>query len=269
MTIYYVKGEFVAAEQAMLSVSERGFRFGDGLFESILLKNSELRHLKRHLARLHTGLKALKIPAPEEDLSEIAMRLIQENEAKEGVLRISISRGIGSLGYLPTVNGAPTVVMELMPLREFPSHPVQLWLSSYTKPSIHSMPVTAKLSQGVNSTLARMEAEENQCDEALLLNDKGEICEASSANIFWRIGQEIFTPVLECGLVAGIAREILLEEWQVLPGKFSVEILKEADSVMLCNSIRGAVAVSALQPKGWSWNDNSLADKANVLIWPF
>ena len=99
-----------------------------------------------------------------------------------------------------------------------------------------------------------------------MLNAQGAICEASSANIFWMTGGLIYTPSTKCGLLNGIAREILMEKMQIQQGAFDIESLMNAKSVMICNSIRGTMAVGSLQPKGWSWVDDSLAIKAQRIL---
>lgn len=266
MSIVYIKGEFVDAANASISIAERGFRFGDGIFESIKIQDSQAKHLQRHLRRMKKGLQALRISSVSEDLADISQQLISRNSITEGVLRISASRGIGSIGYLPNISEPPTIVAEILPIPEPQEQPFWLYMTDWRKPSRKSMPVEAKLSHGINSTLAIMQAKDNECHEALILNDKGAICEASSANIFWKIGGLIYTPDVKCGLVQGIAREILLENWQVQAAAFAIENLQKADSVMICNSIRGAINVSALYPQGWQWTDNSLAEKAQEIL---
>ncbi len=266
MSIVYVKGEYVAAVDAKISIYERGFRFGDGLFESIRIAGGQTKHLQRHLRRLDKGLETLRFNPMTESLEEISETLIEKNKAQEGILRLCVSRGIGSQGYLPNVKTSPTIIAELLPLPELSEDPITLWLANWQKPSRKSLPVEAKLMQGVNSTLARLEAQDNNCDEALMLNAQGAICEASSANIFWRTGGLIYTPAVKCGLLPGIAREILLEEMQVQQAAFDLDNLRLADSVMLCNSIRGAMPVYSLQPQGWNWNDDSLATQAQGLL---
>lgn len=268
----YVKGNWVEESQARISIDERGFRFGDGVFESIAVRQGQARHLSLHLQRLSEGLIALKIPTPAENLTLLCEELITRNSSVANgfaLLRLSVSRGIGSRGYLPLVTTAPTVTAQLTPLPAMDNlAPAKLWLSEITKPSLASLPVQHKLMQGVNSTLARIEAAEQGCEEALLLNDAGEICEASSANIFWRDSAGIIhTPALECGLLAGINRRLLLAYWgdKVKEGRYTLEDLRHAQSVIISNAITGARAVQSLQPLGLRWNDSSLAEEVQAL----
>ena len=261
----YVKGEWVEESAARIAISERGFRFGDGAFETILVKNNIAQHLALHLQRLSDGLNAIRIKEPVENIADLCAEIIRLNAIKNGVLRISVSRGIGSRGYLPTVTAAPTVVIETLPLPLANAQPLMLWLSTSRKTSADTLPVQHKLMQGLNSTLARMEAADHGCDEALMLNIKGEICEASSGNIFWRDAQGIIhTPALDCGILAGISRHLLLEKWgaKVKQGHYPLEALRDAKSVFITNAITGPQAISLLQPTDIKWTDFSLAEEA-------
>lgn len=264
----YIKGEWVKESEARISIDERGFRFGDGVFETIRVRDSIARHLALHLQRLAEGLQAIRIAEPAENLTEISTEILRRNAVTEGVLRISVSRGIGSRGYLPTVSAPPTVVMETLPLPVIQTQPLTLWLSSLPKINA-GLPVQYKLMQGLNSTLARMEAADHGCDEALMLNSSGNICEASSASIFWRDAQGIIhTPALECGVLAGISRQILLERWQdkVQQRHYPLDALRHAHSVMITNAITGPRAVTALHPGDMHWPDTSLAEEARLLF---
>lgn len=266
MKITYVKGQFVPTENASISVQERGFRLGDGVFESISVVNGKIRYLRRHLKRLERSLQTLRIDAPAENLEQLCQQMVEKNGTSDGVIRLSVSRGIGSSGYVPLVKTPPTVVAEMTPLPAPMDRPLTLWLANWRKPSRKSLPVEAKLLNGLNSTLAVMEARDNNCDEALILNAQDAICEASNANIFWRMDGLIYTPADDCGLVQGIAREILLEKLQVQKASFALENLKKAQSVILCNSIRGAMPVFQLNPQGWQWVDDSLYHQANEIL---
>lgn len=266
--LYYIKGQWVEESAATLHVAERACRFGDGVFESVRVHGGALCHLPRHLARLERGRIALRIAPAAEDISALCHEILTRNAIREGILRISLSRGIGSRGYLPRVNTPPTLVLELMTTPLMQPQAIRLWLSDIHKIPPTALPVQHKLMQGVNSTLARMEAADHGAEEALMLNMQGEICEASSGNIFWYDAEgTLHTPALECGVLAGICREILLEQWQgkVQQGRYPLDALRHARSVMIGNAITGPRAITHLAPQGWHWPDTSLADTAEEL----
>src|SRR4051812_49078958 len=120
MIFAYVKNKFFPKDQACISIEERGFKFGDGVFETIRISDSIPYQWDLHLARLKEGIDALKIPADLANLYALSLELIRKNNVKEGLLRISVSRGIGSNGYLPTTDnaGSTTLVIET---QDFPS----------------------------------------------------------------------------------------------------------------------------------------------------
>jgi branched-subunit amino acid aminotransferase/4-amino-4-deoxychorismate lyase len=259
----YVNGQWYAEAEASISVQDRGFRFGDGVFESILIHHGRLCWLSRHLQRLSEGLNALKIATPQENLAALAAEALRRNPLQEGVLRIAVSRGIGSRGYLPMNLSSPSVVIETLWMPPLVNRSIRLWLSSYRRISPSQLPTAHKIAQGVNSTLARLEAAENSCDEALMLSAEGSLSEAASACLFWSDNAgNIYTPSLPCGALAGIGRALLLENLPVTEGEYPLEALREASGVILVSAVTGIRNVVKLQPQGWEWQDTTLQQRA-------
>ncbi len=250
MSYCNLNGQLIDVENATISVQDRGFRFGDGIFETIGVNNGVPYQFEWHLQRLIGGLAALKISFDTTVLPPYCREILHKNAVRGGFLRLQITRGNGSKGYLPTGN-TPTMLIETMNPASFEA-PVTLWESSYTKPSSQSMPLQYKLCQGVNSTLARMEAIEHGCFDALLLNDKGEVCETSSGNVFWAKGGNIFTPSLACGILEGSTRAALL---RLLPDireiEASADILHQSDEVCITNVAWKALPVASLGATKW------------------
>ncbi len=263
----YVKDRFVARTDAVISIEERGFRFGDGVFETIRVVEGVPYQWELHLKRLHDGLKAVKISYPDGTLLALAKELLQKNAVVQGFLRLSISRGIGSQGYLPT-GGSPLLVMETLPPTPAISAPVDLWISTYEKPSARSCPVNAKTMQGLHSTLARLQAHEVHCADAVILNAQGHICEASSGNIFWVKDDILHTPSLETGLLPGTIRDavIRLAPMMVVQGRFGIEHLEVADEVFLTNVSWLTLPVQKLHPAGVVYQDHEYAREIRRLL---
>lgn len=268
MQWYYVKDGFVTAERAALPIQERGFRFGDGVFETIRLAGGKPYRWESHLRRLRHGLEAIHINYPLEDITTPALELISKNNVSEGLLRLSVSRGAGGQGYLPDPAAYPTLVMETLPLPETPSEPVSLWQSSFKRPLPEHFPTQAKTMQGLLNTLARMEAREHGCFEALMLNTTGELCEGSSSNLFWLKDGTLFTPSPASGALPGIMREavIALSPWPVEEDLYQPEALEKAEAVFMTNSAWQALPVSSLEPKGWSWQSHKTTILLNQFI---
>lgn len=267
MTQTYINGQWYEAKEATISVQDRGFRFGDGVFESIHIHQGKLLFLQRHLQRLEEGLAALKIPQPQANVAALAAEALSRNPIQEGVLRIAISRGVGSRGYLPMGTSTPTVVIETLWMPSLTDRSVRLWLSAYRRISPSQLPTEYKLAQGLNSTLARIEAEENGCDEALMLSAEGYLSEAASACIFWSDKNgRIYTPSLKTGALAGIGRALLLENLEVQQGEYRLEALHEATSLILVSAVTGIRYVTRLQPQDWVWENTVLYERTQE-IW--
>lgn len=252
----YVNGQYVPQEGALISVQDRGFRFGDGVFDTIAVHDYAPYQWAQHLARITEGLEALRIEYDTSDLADICKKLLHQNHLQNGFLRITISRGCGSRGYLPVITTSATVVIETLPAIHAFSDMVSLWKSSYMKPSKKAFPVQYKTMQGLNSTLARLEAHDNHCFDALLLNEHDVVCESSSANIFWYKNNALFTPSLECGVLAGTTREaiIRLSPVEVNEGRFTLQDLMSADSVFLTNVSWQILPVKQFMPNHVVWS---------------
>lgn len=267
--ITYVNGRYLSAKNAVVSVQDRGFRYGDGVFETLSVYQGIPYQWELHQARLEAGLKALEIPAPSEDLRAVCLRLLARNALSDASIRIAVSRGVGSRGYLPIGAATPTVVVEVQERLPVPSDSATLWLSATEKPSPKALPVEHKLAQGLNSTLVRMEAARHGCLDGLQLNGDGRIAETSSANIFWRIGDALHTPSLDCGILAGTTRAALLRTtiYRIVEGPFRLEELQKADAVILTNTNWLAMPISSLAPKGWEFPESTkLASEIRAVL---
>lgn len=246
-----INGKIVSSKNAAISVQDRGFRFGDGLFETCLIKNGLIYNFYAHFARLEAGLKAIKIELDCRVIKESCKKLIQKNKIKDGILRIAISRGVGSFGYLPAKDIKPTIIIETLKKPETPKSPIKLMVSSYEKPSLRSLPVNYKLANSLNSVLAKIEAVEKNCFDAILLNEKKQISETSSSNIFWIKDNVLHTPDLSCGCLAGTIREkiIKLSPIKIKLTKAKIEDLLEADEAFISNVAIGVLAIDVIGKK--------------------
>lgn len=262
MNIISLNGRLQDSAEARISIDERGFRFGDGVFETIPVYSGVPYLLPYHLARLQTGLAALKIEYKTASLTPSVSEVIAANRMEQGVVRIYVSRGIGSQGYLPVSPApSPTLLIQPLPMPQIPGAPVTLWLSTWEKISPRALPTESKLAQGLNATLARMEAREHGCYDALQQSAVGHVSEASSANIFWLKQGVLYTPALSTGALAGVTRRRLMElvSTPVREGEFTLQDMRGAEAVFLTNAACGIVPVSSLQPLGFTWESSEAA----------
>lgn len=245
MNYILINNQFIDEAEAKISVKERGFRFGDGVFETCLIFDRIIYNWPNHLKRLKQGLESIKINYDPSDLQLKAIELIKKNQLNDGILRISISRGVGSRGYMPAKNITPLLVIETANPNMKITPPINLWISQYQKPSLQALPVNYKLMQGLNSTLAKMEAYENNCFDSILLNEKGEICETSSANIFLVKDNILYTPDEDCGILLGTTRAKIIElsPIAVKLAKINIASLEDFDEIFITNVALGVLAV--------------------------
>lgn len=247
--ITWLNGRFLPADEARVPVADRGFRFGDGVFETIRLVRGAPYQWNLHMARLTQGLTALRIAQPTADWLSIARELVAQNKASEGFLRIAVSRGVGSQGYMPNADIQPTCVMEFIPPSPLPTQPFTLWQSHEVRPASNY-----KQAQAIACTLALMEARDEGCDEALLLSRDGMVSETASANLFWLKDDQLFTPALATGCVAGTTRATILQLGRVNEIVTHASTLADAQAVFIANVRLGIWPVTSIAPHMWRYD---------------
>jgi branched-subunit amino acid aminotransferase/4-amino-4-deoxychorismate lyase len=255
-TITCLNGEFLPAADARVSVTDRGFRFGDGVFETIRHTRGQPYQWQLHLNRLDAGLAALRIAPPDVDWRTVANEMISRNGADDGFLRLAVTRGSGSKGYVPDAGITPTWVMEYLPPSALPTHPCKLWVTSIQRAPLAALPTNHKLAHGISNTLALLDAHENGCDEALMLSSANKLCEAASANLFWIKDNILFTPALSTGCLAGTTRDAILRLSPIPVQEVVAELdtLATAEAVFLSNTRLGIWPVQTLVPEGWEYD---------------
>jgi branched-chain amino acid aminotransferase len=254
MTIF-LNGQFVPEEQATVSVLDRGFLYGDGLFETLRIFRGKPFRWAEHMDRFQRGAAFLKIQPPfaPEELLAHALRLIELNALPESLLRLTLSRGVGARGYSPKGADHPTLTMSVHPAPEpKPGVPPSWRVVTATcrlpaKEALAQFKTCNKLPQ----IMARAEADAAGAEEALLLNTDGNVVEASSSNLFWIANDSVCTPPLQSGILAGVTRLVVLEICGTLGLKAREEVitpaqLRRAQGAFLSLSSWGIVELESL-----------------------
>lgn len=233
----WINGKVHKQEEAKISIDDRSFRYGDGLFETIIIVNKKLYQLDFHFDRLAQGLNAIKIRLNTEQLMASAIDFVAKLGIIQGFLRINITRGTGSHGYLPAQGATPNVVMQILKSTDYNLRPVKLIVSSYMKPPLASIPVNFKTNQALPSIMAAIEASEHGADEAVMLNDHGFVADCSSSNIFIVKGDILSTPSLSSGALMGSIRNRIInkfaKKYTIQERLLSTEDLFNADEVFI------------------------------------
>jgi branched-chain amino acid aminotransferase len=212
----WMNGALVEPEAARVSVLDHGLLYGDGVFEGIRLYGGRVFRLHDHLARLATGAKALglAIPGGVPALETAVREACKAYGRPEGYVRLVVTRGVGPLGVDPTHCEAPQVfcVADRIALfsPEKQARGVDMITSSYRKPGPDVLDPRVKSLNYLNSVLAKQEAKRQGADEALVLNQRGLVAEASVANVFVVRGGKLLTPPCTDGALEGITRDSVL-----------------------------------------------------------
>jgi branched-chain amino acid aminotransferase len=251
--IVFLNGQFVPEAQAVVPVNDRGFLYGDGLFETLRVRGGRPFRMAQHLERMTRGADFLKIKCPftPKELVNFAEQLIEKNRMPEAVLRVTLTRGPGERGYTPQIDSRPTVVMTLHAMPEAGA-PIQWRLITSSCRIPAGDPLSSfKTLDKLTHIMARMEAVKNGADEALLLNTNGEVAETAGGNLFWICDGTICTVPTSCGALPGITRAAVLEicwtlglpvnECIVKPGA-----LRNSGGIFITQSVLGIVPVAAL-----------------------
>jgi branched-chain amino acid aminotransferase len=252
----FINGQLVAEAEAKVSVFDRGFTYGDGLFETMRVSSGRPFRCQARIDRLRRGASELcfaSIPTATE-LSSAACDLIRVNRLSEGLLRINLSRGAGPRGYLPSPDTRPTLVMTLHPANPatVPDGPAAWRLATVTRRlDAHDPLQRIKTCNKLPHILAAIEARALQADEALLLNRQEHAAEGARSNLFWLAQGQVLTPPLSAGALPGLTRGVVLDLCRDLgiPAQEqlgTIQTLRDADAVFLTLSSFGVIEVSAL-----------------------
>ena len=258
--IVFLNGRFVGEEEAVVSVFDRSFLYGDGLFETLRVLDGFPLYWTSHLRRLQDGARLLgiRLPFAEPELRGFASELLRLNALTDAVLRITLSRGSGPRGYSYSGADTPSVVMTLHPPPLLdPTNPPGWRLITSSFRVVANDPLAQfKTANKLTQIMAHAEAEAAGAHEALILNTDGHAAEAACANLFWVVGGRISTPPLQAGILAGITRQAVLDICHALDTPVREELitlpdLKRADSLFLTLSTLGIVEVLSLDKQSF------------------
>ena len=245
MEFININGKVLNRSEARVKPDDHSYRYGDGLFETIKMVDGKLLFSEFHFERLFHGFDVLKFQVPEfflaEKLQAEALELCRRNQCEElARVRLSVSRGDGGL-----YDGGEELnyVIECSTLKNQKQKEDGLMIDIFPD-ARKSCDVFSNLKSAnfLPYVMAAKFAKENQLDDCLVLNMHGRICDSTIANIFWIKDNEIFTPPLSEGCVAGVMRRHLKEQGtrlKVQERACEIKDLESADEIFLTNVIRG------------------------------
>ncbi|NHN88819.1 aminotransferase class IV [Acetobacter conturbans] len=207
----WLNGTIVSEEEARIAPGDRGFLLGDGLFETMRVAEGQIPHLERHLTRLEDGCATLRLPPPQRSLMQQAVAdLAAASRIAHGSMRLTVTRGCGPRGLLPSPDMKPTVLLTCALATQAPLKPVRLGVSRYVRDGSSPLSRVKSLNY-LPMVMARMDAVAAGFDDALLPGFRGVVAEASASNILLLLNGELVTPLVEDGALPGTSRARLLE----------------------------------------------------------
>lgn len=213
----WLQNRIVSEAQAKVPIWDRGFLYGDGIYETVRVYDGRIFRAGQHWRRLDHSLEGirLKIPWSHAYLTKACRAVIRANKWKDCLVRVTVSRGVGEIGYDPTTCGRPTLVV-------LPSHIrgdlMELWkkgvrvaLVKIRRNPLKSLSPAVKHTNCLNGILAKMEAMDRKAFEGVFLNIDGDLAEGTISNVFIVKGGRAKTPSLDCGILDGVTRSAILE----------------------------------------------------------
>ena len=214
----YINGKFYDKENAKISVFDHGLLYGDGVFEGIRSYNRRIFKLKEHIDRLFESAQSimLKITLTKEQLTKAVVETLKANQLDDAYIRLVVSRGEGDLGLDPRkCNKGSTVIIIADKIALYPEKLYKEGLTIVTVPTVRNLPEALnpqiKSLNYLNNILAKIEATNVGCDEAIMLDSLGYVAECTGDNIFVVKNGQLYTPPQCMGTLRGITRDSILE----------------------------------------------------------
>ncbi len=213
----FIDGKYYDERAAKISVFDHGLLYGDGIFEGIRAYNGRVFKLREHIDRLFCSAKAilLEIPMSRAQIMRAVVEACRRNKIRDGYIRLVVTRGIGTLGLNPHRCKRPSVIIIADKIQLYPPALYQKGMEIVTVPttrSLHSAlnPAIKSLNY-LNNILAKIEAINAGCEEAVMLNAEGYVAECTGDNLFIIKNGELQTPPLSAGALYGITRGVVME----------------------------------------------------------
>jgi branched-chain amino acid aminotransferase len=213
----FLDGKFVPESEAKVSVFDHGLLYGDGIFEGIRFYNGRVFRLEEHHDRLWDSARSicLEIPMTRGEMTEALLETIRRNDLREGYIRQIVTRGVGNLGLNPTQCKRPSVIIIATTIALYPKEVCEKGLTVITcatrRTGSAALNPAVKSLNYLNNVMARIEANLAGADEALMLNENGNVAECTADNVFIIKKGQIFTPPISAGALRGITRSVVFE----------------------------------------------------------
>jgi len=213
----YIDGKYYDRAEARISVFDHGLLYGDGVFEGLRVYGGRVFKLKEHIERLYMSAKAilLDIPMTPDQMGNAVSEAVKVNGKENGYIRLIVTRGEGQLGIDPASCARPSVIIIVGDIQMYPDEYYEKGVAIITSSS-RRMPSDCldpriKSLNYLNNIMAKLEARQAGCLEAVMLNGEGFVAECTGDNIFIVKNNELLTPAPYQGALDGITMQTVLE----------------------------------------------------------
>ncbi len=258
--IIFFNGKFMAADEARVCVSNPGFLYGWGLFETMRAYRRNIVYFDAHLKRISGSCRilGLSLPYPPDKLKKIIAKALELNYSSNACIRLTVWKAEKGAGISVSV-------------KKYTPYPAKKYRDGFSacvsrfRQNEDSMLARHKSANYLLCRLSYMEAHTKGFDEALILNNKGYIAEASRSNIFLVKDNTLFTPALSCGCLDGVTRRLVLDlakkyNIAILEGNFTLPDLFSSDAAFLTNSLIGIMPLGRLNKQRITRPGNKVTD---------
>jgi branched-chain amino acid aminotransferase len=255
-TLVSINGNLVNSSNAHISVFDRGFLFGDSIYEATMLKDGIPIFWQEHMMRLYKSANLIHLPLSinPKTLEKWIEQLIGNFKHPQGLLRLVITRGEGAVNIYPSHQTQNNIVLYLAPLK-YPKTwydiGLKYFISSIERNSIKALNPKAKTGNYLNSQLALMEAKKSCFDDSLMINANGYITEGTTNNFWFVKGDTIFTADSQQGILEGITRDKIINlihqlGYKLQLGAWRIDQALKADEAFMTSATKGVVPIVAL-----------------------
>jgi len=253
-----VNGKVTPASRAVVTVFDRGLVLGDGLFETLRVREGCPEFLDLHYRRWIKSARRLRlrVPVSEAELRNILSSLCRKSRLNDAVARITLTRGryFGGLSIDAAI--PPTLIVTVMPVSPLPSEVlrrgVKVAISGINKAAASGLDPGIKSTNYLANIFAKAEADKKGCYEAILLGPRGEIAELSTSSFFCILDGVVTTPPIDTGILPGITRQVLLREMRrkkipVRESEIFPRDIPRMTEAFLSSSVRGLIPITRIE----------------------
>lgn len=257
-----INGVITKAKEAKVTVFDRGFLYGDSIYEVTYSENGYIIFFDEHMERLYNSARLLemKVFLTREEITNQVLLTLKASGIRRAYIRIILTRGETEISLDPTISFKNNLVIIVKPLPEHPQEMYQnglrLLISTIQRNDKRSVDPSAKSGNYLNNVMAINEAKTKGFDDALMVNAKGLITEGTTFNIWAIKNSTVYTPKAESGLLEGITREELIkicakEKIDLNICEITPDFILNADEVFITSSTRGIMSVAAIEKKSF------------------